>query len=104
MPLPHRFTQSYMLLENQQFFKITEMPRIFIPHGDKVIIIHRLHVRVFSRLKLDPAVSQHIQINTKTRSQALPSQNAGMLMLNTENQAFLFLSVIFNGKHRSERL
>lgn len=48
MPLPHRFTQSYMLLENQQFFKITEMPRIFIPHGDKVIIIHRLHVSVFS--------------------------------------------------------
>lgn len=75
VPSPHRFTQSYMLLESLQFLKITEMPRIFIPHSYNVIIIHRFHVRVFPRLKLNPAVSQHIEINTKAWGQVLPSQN-----------------------------
>lgn len=85
MPSPHRFTQSYTLLENPQFLKITETPRIFTPHSYKVIIIHGLHLRLFPHLKLNPAESQHIQINTKTWSQVLPSHNARMLMLNAEN-------------------
>lgn len=106
MASPHRFTDPcYTLLENLQFFKSTEIPGIFISHSYKVIIIHRLHVRVFPCLELNPEESQHIQINTKTWSQVLPSHNTWTLPPNTENQAFLFLSIIFCGNTRErERL
>lgn len=104
MPSKHRFTNPcYTLLENLQFFKSTEMPGIFISHSYKVIIIHRLYVRVFPCLELNPEESQHIQINTKTWSQVLPSHNTWTLPLNTENQAFLFLSIMFCGKYTWKR-
>lgn len=98
---PIHYTNT--LLKNLQFLKSTEISRISISHNYRVIIIHRLHVGVFPCLESNPEESRHIQIKTKTWSQVLPPHNIRTLPLNTENQAFLFLAIIFCGKHTWKR-
>lgn len=105
MPSPSRFTEPcYTLLTNlQSFSKSTKIPGIFISQCYKVTVIHRLCARVFPCQELNPEETQHIQINTETHRQGQPPHNTLMLLLNTKNQAFLFLSFLFRGKYTWKR-